>query len=64
MTHFAPLSLRIVQPEWADVVPSPAHDSLSATQRVDYVRRHPDSYLRVTGAGSEEPDTAPPTDSK
>ncbi len=50
MTRFAPLPLQLVKPEWADTVPSPAHDALNARSRQDYLAEHPFSYLRVTRA--------------
>lgn len=48
MARVAPLQLRLVDPEWTDKVPSPAHDALSPAQRIAHLRDNPSSYLGVT----------------
>ncbi|MFT7597228.1 MAG: hypothetical protein ACI8TP_000146 [Acidimicrobiales bacterium] len=48
MTTFVPLALRLVDTDWADRVPSPAHDALSPDQRRTFLKANPDSYLTVT----------------
>ncbi len=48
MATVLPLHLRIVRDEWADRVPTPAHDSLTPAERRQFLVDHPDSYLAVT----------------
>lgn len=48
MTTFSPLAVRIVQQEWADQVPSPAHDALTPEERRAFLTANPNSYLAVT----------------
>ncbi|MCP5028257.1 MAG: DUF1015 domain-containing protein [Actinomycetia bacterium] len=48
MASIAPLPLSIVDPDWAGHVVSPAHDSLTPTQRRQHLLDNPDSYLGVT----------------
>lgn len=55
MTRFAPLPLHVVSAEWADRVPSPAHDALTGEQRQAFIADHPDSYLAVTQSHEDRP---------
>lgn len=48
MTAVRPLRLRIVQPEWAERVSSPAHDALTPSDRRAHLAFNPDSYMAVT----------------
>ncbi len=48
MATVLPLHLRLVRSEWADRVPTPAHDSLTPAERRRFLAEHPDSYLAVT----------------
>ncbi len=48
MVATEPLRLRLVADEFADRVPSPAHDSLTPEGRRAALERNPDSYLAVT----------------
>ena len=48
MTSMAPAQVRLVEPEWVDIVPAPAHDSLTPKQRRQYLADNPNSYLGVT----------------
>lgn len=50
MAHLIPLPSRLIQPRWVNRVPAPAHDSLSAQARRDFLAANPDSYLTVTRA--------------
>lgn len=53
MVAVTPLALRVLHPRWADEVPSPAHDSLSATERRRHLAEHPRSYLGVTRSADD-----------
>lgn len=55
MTEFRPLPLRVVSGDWADLVPSPAHDALTGEQRQSFIADHPDSYLAVTQSHEDRP---------
>ena len=48
MADLVPLRLQLVEPGWADRVPSPAHDSMNAKERRAYLEECPDSYFAVT----------------
>ncbi|MCP3855210.1 MAG: DUF1015 domain-containing protein [Actinomycetia bacterium] len=48
MASVAPLPLSIVDSDWAERVVSPAHDSLTPSQRRQHLLDYPDSYLGVT----------------
>lgn len=50
MARIHPISLRFVQPDLTDEVPSPPHDALSVEDRRQHLRDHPRSYLGVTRA--------------
>ena len=56
MVVISPLPLLLVHPDWTDRVPSPAHDSVSAQQRREYLQATPDSYLAVTRSIDDMPD--------
>jgi uncharacterized protein (DUF1015 family) len=45
---FRPLPIALVNPDWADRVVAPAHDSMSAAKRSQFRAENPDSYLNVT----------------
>ena len=63
MTTVLPLHLRLVNQDWTDRVPSPAHDSLTPEDRRRYLVVHPDSYLAVTrGPEDLPPDGSSTTD--
>ncbi len=55
MTRFAPLPLHVVSADWADRVPSPAHDALTGEQRLAFIADNPDSYLAVTQSHEDRP---------
>lgn len=48
MANITPAALRLVEPEWAAQVPSPAHDALTPADRREYLANNPASYLGVT----------------
>lgn len=56
MVAMIPLPLRFVRTEWTDRVPSPAHDSVRATERQAYLEAFPDSYMAVTRSIEDLPD--------
>jgi uncharacterized protein (DUF1015 family) len=52
-----PTATRLIRPEWALRVPSPAHDALAPEARRRYVADNPDSFLTVTrGPEDLDPD--------
>ncbi len=59
MTRFRPLPLRVVAADWADRVPSPAHDSLTGEERQAFIADNPDSYLAVTQSHEDRPGSSP-----
>lgn len=59
MVVFRPAPLGLVRPEWADRVPAPAYDALSAAERRQFRVDHQDSYLNVTLAPEDEPVGSP-----
>jgi uncharacterized protein (DUF1015 family) len=59
MARLVPVPTAVVDPDWASRVVSPPHDALSSADRRDYLRSHPDSYLRVTWSVDEPPPTGP-----
>lgn len=48
MARLEPITTRLIQPDWAPRVPSPAHDTLAPAERRRYVADNPDTFLRVT----------------
>jgi uncharacterized protein (DUF1015 family) len=48
MARLEPTVARLIRPEWALRVPSPAHDLLTPADRRRYLTEHPDSFLTVT----------------
>lgn len=50
---------RTISADWVDLVPSPAYDSLSTSQRREYRANNPWSYLNVTRAPEDELPGAP-----
>lgn len=48
MARLEPVRARLVRPDWALRVPSPAHDLLTPADRRRYVAANPDTFLRVT----------------
>lgn len=57
MVAIRPLRLRVVRQSWAERVSSPAHDSLTPSDRRAHVAFNPDSYMAVT-RGLEDVDPA------
>ena len=58
MAGLLPITARVVDPQWAQRVASPAHDSLSPSERRRYIEEHPHSYLTVTRSPEDlGPDT-------
>ncbi len=63
MTTLLPVELRLVEPQWADRVPSPSHDALTPEQRRTFLGATPDSYLAVTRSPEDlDRDGNPSTD--
>jgi len=50
---FVPVELSLVNPGFADTVPSPAHDSMTEPGRIEYLACNPLSYLTVTRSHSD-----------
>lgn len=48
MARLEPVRARLIRPDWALRVPSPAHDLLTPDDRRRYVAANPDTFLRVT----------------
>lgn len=48
MVAFRPLPIALVKQAWAERVVAPAHDSLSDSQRSQFMTENPDSYFSVT----------------
>ncbi len=55
MARIEPTIARLIQPDWARRVPSPAHDLLAPADRRRYVAGNPDSFLTVTRGPEDVP---------
>jgi len=57
MVAIHPVVVALVNAEWIDSVPAPAYDALSVADRQAFRLAHPLSYLNVTRAPEDEPDS-------
>ena len=55
MARIEPTIVRLIQPDWTQRVPSPAHDQLAPDDRRRYVAGNPDSFLTVTRGPEDVP---------
>jgi uncharacterized protein (DUF1015 family) len=51
-----PLQVRVVRPEWAAAVISPAYDALGPRDRAEWSQQHPNSFLHVTRSQEDADD--------